>query len=35
MSDYGTHPTRYGSLSNNDLYAMYRGTVYSLSLIHI
>ena len=29
MSDYGTHPTRYGSLSNNDLYAMYRGTVYS------
>lgn len=29
MSDYGTHPTRYGSLSNNDLYAMYRGSVYS------
>ncbi len=29
MGDYGTHPTRYGNLTNDDLYAMYRDCVYS------
>lgn len=29
MSDYGIHPTRYGGLSNDDLYSMYRSSVYS------
>lgn len=28
MGDHGTHPTRYGSLSNDSLYAMYRESVY-------
>lgn len=29
MGDYGTHPTRYENLSDDDLYAMYRSSVYS------
>ncbi len=29
MSDYGTHPTQYGDLNKDALYAMYRETVYS------
>ena len=28
MSDYGTHTTQYAKLSNDELYAMYRGTVF-------
>lgn len=30
MKGYGTHPTQYGSLSNDSLYSMYRESVYSL-----
>lgn len=29
MSDYGTHPTQYGNLNNDELYSMYRESVYS------
>lgn len=29
MKGYGTHPTQYGSLSNDSLYSMYRESVYS------
>lgn len=29
MGDYGTHPTRYGNLADDNLYAMYRGCIYS------
>lgn len=29
MSEYGMHPTRYGSLNNDTLYSMYRESVYS------
>lgn len=29
MKGYGTHPTQYGSLSNESLYSMYRESVYS------
>lgn len=29
MGDYGTHPTQYGHLKNDNLYAMYREAVYS------
>ena len=29
MGNYWTHPTRYGNLSNDELYAMYRSSVYS------
>lgn len=29
MGAYGTHPTRYGNLSNDQLYAMFRESVYS------
>lgn len=29
MSDYGTHPTRYGNLSNEDLYSMYRESTFT------
>ena len=33
MSDYGAHPTQYGNLSDGNLYAMYRESVYrSLSV---
>ena len=33
MSDYGAHPTQYGNLSEGNLYAMYRESVYrSLSV---
>ena len=28
MSDYGAHPTQYGNLSDGNLYAMYRESVY-------
>lgn len=28
MSDYGIHPTRYGNLSDEKLYSMYRSSVY-------
>ena len=28
MSDYGTHTTQYEKLSNDELYAMYRGSVF-------
>lgn len=28
MGAYGTYPTRYGNLSDEDLYSMYRGAVY-------
>lgn len=29
MSDYGTHPTRYGNLNDDVLYSMYRESVYN------
>lgn len=29
MGGYGNHPTQYGYLNNDNLYAMYRGAVYS------
>lgn len=29
MSDYGTHPTQYSNLSNDDLYSMYRESVFT------
>lgn len=29
MSAYGVHPTRYGSLSNEQLYSMFRESTYS------
>lgn len=29
MGAYGVHPTQYGNLSNDQLYSMYRESVYS------
>ena len=29
MGAYGVHPTRYGNLSNDQLYAMFRESTYS------
>lgn len=29
MSEYGVHPTRYGNLNNEQLYSMFRETIYS------